>query len=162
MLGCPAPDRRHLVDVVYGPRRVGGRDEQEELGGVGAVALELLRRHLEAVVDGRRDVYPGGPHHPHHLGIRHPVGGREQRLVARVEQGGHGGVHRLFAAVRDDHLAGGHLDAGVLAGVLGHRLAQLGQAGGGGVVVALGIVGGVGGSGDYVGRGGEVGFAGAE
>ena len=83
-------------------------------------------------------------------------------LVARVAQRGERRVHRVLAAVGDEHLAGRAVEPAVALGLDGDRLLQLGQAAGRRVAVVLGVAAGRdGGLDDVVGRR-EVGLAGAE
>ena len=124
-----------LVRRVDRPGRVGRRHEEQDLGPVGARRLQVRHRGQVAGV-------LVGQHRPHHaarqrdgLGVGRPVGGGHQDLVARVEQGGERLVHRLLAAVGHQHLAGFHPVARVPSGLGRDRLAELGQAGGGGVLV---------------------------
>ena len=76
------------------------------------------------------------------LGIGGPVRGRTDDLVARVAQRGERGEHRVLAAVGDQHLAGLTGEPGVAQRLRGDRLAQLGQAGGRGVLVELRVAAG--------------------
>ena len=96
------------------------------------------------------------------LGVGRPVRRGQQHLVARVEQRGEGLVDGLLAAVGDEHLRRGDLEAGVAQRLRGDRLAQLREARGGRVAVVARIgAGGLGGR-DHGGRGGEVRLARAE
>ena len=62
------------------------------------------------------------------LGIRRPVRGRADDLVARIAQGGERGVHRVLATVRDEHLRPRAVEPGVALGLVRDRLLQLGKA----------------------------------
>ena len=76
------------------------------------------------------------------LGVRRPVRRRDEHLVARVEQGGERREHGVLAAVGHQHLAGGALDSPSRGGLGGDGLAQLGQAGGGRVLVVARVLAG--------------------
>src|SRR5690606_1253993 len=96
------------------------------------------------------------------LRVRRPVRRHDQDLVTRVEQRGERLVDRLLAAVGHQHLGGVDLEPAVAQRLVGDRLPQLGQAGGGRVLVESGVAARLyRGLDDVVGRG-EVGLAGAE
>jgi hypothetical protein len=124
----PAPDRLDLLRRVDGAGRVGRRDEDEQLGPrVRADSSCSDRRAVAGVLAGPDlDRHPAGQ--PDRLGVGRPVGRRQDRLVAGVEQRGEGVVEGLLAAVGHDDLAGLDQVPGVAHGLGRDRLAQGGAA----------------------------------
>ena len=113
-------------------------------------------------------VFLGGLHHHRHaaghfdqLIVAHPVGGGEDDLVAGVEQGLQSAVEDGLAAAGDHDFVGAVVQAPVLLEPLGHGLAHVQGAGGGGVFGLIVFNGPDTGLLDVF-RGGEVGFADAE
>ena len=159
VLSRPPADRRHLLGCVDGPGRVGRGDEDEQLGARGACGLQLLHRGAVSAGfvgvddDGRATRELDG------LGVRRPVWRGEDRLVAGVEECGERVVEGLLAAVGDEDLAGLGVVAAVSQGLGRDGLAQLRQAGRGGVAVPSGVAAGGHGRLDDVVRRGEVGLS---
>src|SRR5262249_36331335 len=118
----------------------------------GAVPGPLVGQHRHRNAPGQRDG----------LGVGGPVRGRQQHLVAGIEQGRECLVHGLLAAVGDQDLARRDLVPRVTGRLGGDRLPQLGQPGGGGVLVEPGLGAGPLGRRYDVVRGGEVRFSRAE
>ncbi len=131
----PPTDGLDLAGRVDGSGRVGRRHEQQHLGACGPSRLQPVHGDLEPLLPGRRHLDRDSSRQPDDLRIGGPVGRRQQDLVAGIEQGGEGLFDRLLAAVGDEHLGGGHLEARVPGGLGGHRRPQLRQAGGGRVPV---------------------------
>ena len=124
--------------------------------------LEVLDRGAEAgrLVGGHDDRRATGQGDG--LGIRRPVGGEHQHLVAGVAQHRERVGHGLLAAVGDEHLVGGHLVARVAQGLGGDRLAQGRDPGRRRVAVVGRVAAGDDGRLDDVRRRREVGLARAE
>jgi hypothetical protein len=160
--GRPAADRRHLLRRVDGPGRVGGGDEHQQLGPLGGGRLQLLDPDPEPVRQVGLHDHRVGAAEGDRLGVGDPVGGRQQDLVAGVEQGGERLEQGVLAAVGDQDLARLDPQARVAGGLGRDRGPQLGQARARSVVVEPGLVAGGHGRLDDVVGGGEVGLAGAE
>ena len=162
LLGGPAADLGYQLGRVDGPGGVGRRDEQNDLGPLGAGRLELLDADQVAGAlvghHGHRDA----ARQRDGLRVGGPVRRGHEDLVAGVEQGGEGLVDGLLAAVGDQHLGRLDAEAAVPRGLGRHGLAQLGQAGGRGVFLVPGHGAGASrGLNDVIGRR-EVGLARSE
>ena len=126
-LDRPAPDRLDLVGWVDRAGGVARRDEQERLGTGRVRRVELVDRHPEPRLDGRRE------HHGHAVGefdrlrVGRPVRRGQQHLVAGVEEGLERVVDRVLPAVGDHDLLRRDGVAGVAGGLLGDRGAELGE-----------------------------------
>ena len=98
--------RLQLVARISGARGVRGRIEYEPLGARRDRALEVLGLKLEALVDrGWRDDRRAVVDR-HHFRIAHPIGRRDDHLVARVHGDEEGVVEDLLAAGGDDRVGG--------------------------------------------------------
>ena len=162
VLEGPLADRGQLLGRVDAARRVGRRAHEEDLRARRARGLELLDGHLVVLVGAGEHLDGGRAGELDDLGVRGPVRGRQDRLVAGAQQRGECLEDGLLAAVGDDDVGGGDLVAGVAQGLFRDGLAQRREAGGGRVAVHRGVARGLdGGLDNVVGRG-EVGFAGAE
>ena len=162
---CSSAQRPDGLDLFGGGHRtgrVGRRAPQQHLRALGARGLELLDGDAVALVLGRHDVDRHAAGELHGLRVRGPVGRGEQDLVARVEQGREGLVDRLLAAVGDQHLARGDVEAAVALGLGGDRVLELRQPPGGGVAVVHGVLAGRRSGLDDRGGRGEVGLPGTE
>jgi len=157
--GAEGPD---LVRGVDGAGRVGRRDEQQHLGALGARRLQLRRRDLVVLGLVREHLDRHAAGQPDRLRVGGPVRRRHDHLVARVEHRRERRVDGLLAAVGDQHLRRGDLEAAVAAGLVDDRLLELGQSARGGVAVVPRVAAGLDGGGDDVVGGGEVGLARAE
>ena len=129
---------------------------------VGPGRFERVDGEMEPGVLGGGDVHGHPAGQGDGLGVGGPVGRRDEHLVTGVAQGGEGLVDGLLGAVGHEHLGGRDLVARVAPGLGRHRLLQGGQAAGGRVVVVGRDPAGLDGRLHDVGRGGEVGLAGAE
>ena len=162
VLEGPLADRGQLLGRVDAARRVGRRAHEQHLRAGGARGLELLDAHLVVLVGTREHLDGGRAGELDDLGVRGPVGGRQDGLVAGAQQRAEGLEDCLLAAVGDDDVGGGDLVAGVAQRLGGDGLAQRREAGGGRVAVHRGVAGGLdGGLDNVIGRG-EIGFAGTE
>ena len=122
---------------IGGAGRVAGRVQDQPLGPGRDRALEILGLQLEALRlralhDDRRAVAE-----QHHLGIGHPVGRRDDHLVAGIERRQHGVEDDLLAARGDDGLRRLVVEAMVALHLGADRLAQRRRAGHRGVLVSL-------------------------
>ena len=162
VLRSPAADLLDLRAGVDGAGRVGRRHEDQRLGPGGSGRLQLVDAHPEAARGGGQNGHGHAAGQGDRLGIGRPVGGGQQHLVARVDHRGDGVVHRVLAAVGDQHVGRVHLQARVAPGLGRHRLTEILQTADGGVLVVLGIAARGRGRLHDVGRGGEVGLARAE
>ena len=131
----PAPYLGQFPGAVHRPGRVGGRDEDQQLGAGRAGRLQLIGGRLEAALGAGLDRNRNPARQAHRLRVGDPVGGGYQHLVPRIHQALDAGVDGLFAAVGDDHLRGFHLPARIPPGFGGHRLPQGRQSGRRGVLV---------------------------
>ena len=139
VLGGPAADLLDLRAGVDGAGRVGRRHEDQRLGPRRAGRLQLVDAHPEAAGGGGQDRHGHAAGQGDRLGIGRPVRGGQQHLVARVDHGRDGVVHRVLAAVGDEHVGRVDLQARVAPGLDRHRLTKILQAADGGVLVVLGI-----------------------
>ena len=124
----PLSDRLDGGRRIHGTRRVVGADEEQRLRSPCTDLLELVDRDLEAALGVRVDDHRYAAGQRDRLGIRRPVRGRADDLVARIAQGGERGVHRMLATVRDEHLRPQAVEPGVALGLVRDRLFQLGKA----------------------------------
>ncbi len=162
LLRGPLADRSDLIGGVDGPGRVGGGDEDEQLGVGGQCFVEVGHRYAVPRVLCGGDDHRHAAGQPDRLRVGGPVGRGQQCLVAGVEQRGEGVVERLLAAVGHEHLVRVDVVVGVPLGLRGDGVTQCRKAAGGRVPVHGGVLAGGPGSLDDVVRGREVGFARAE
>ena len=113
---------------IGGARRVRRRVQQKPFGLRRDRALELGRRHLEAAGHGGHDLDRLAAGEQHHVGIAHPIGRRDNHLVAGVERRDEGIVQHLLAAGADRDLRGLVVEPVLALELLDHRFLQLGDA----------------------------------
>ena len=121
-------ERAQLVRRIGGTRRVRRRIEDQPLGPRADGRIERLRRDLEALLGGAVDEHGRAAGDLHHVRIGHPVGARNDDLVAVVDGGQHGVEQHLLAADADDDLVGAVVEAVVAPELVAHRLLELGRA----------------------------------
>ena len=136
-VGMALDHRRQRLEVLPGEDRAGRiaraveddcprprRDGPGERGGVG----------VEPVLHPRGDDDRAPPGEEHLLRVAHPVGGEHHHLVPVGEQRLEAVVEGLLAAVGGDDLLGGEVELVLLLQLLDDGRAELGDAGGGGVL----------------------------
>ena len=96
---------------------VGRRDEQKHLRAWCQCGLELFDSHLEAGFFGGRDLGENAFGEADHLRVADPVGGRDDDLVARVQQTQEGVDQCVLASVGHEDLRCRDLEAGVALGI---------------------------------------------
>ena len=156
-----ARERAQLIRGVRAAGRVGRRAEDERLGPRRDRSFERLRREQEALLLRGRHVHGRGAHHAHLLRVAHPVGRRDDDLVAGLVERHRDVEERVLGAHRRDDHVGRRRPAAVRRRGRADRLLQ--RRGAGDRRVARGaLLGGlVRGVGDVLGRR-EVGLADAE
>src|SRR6185436_13620230 len=90
--------------------------------------LEFSRRDLESALNARKDKYRRAIGDEHHVGIGHPIGRRDDRFVARVEQRTTKVEDGLLGTARDEDLRALVLEAVVAAELGDDRILELVRA----------------------------------
>ncbi len=104
VLDRPLADRFDGGRRIHRTRRVVGADEQQDLRARCTRRVELLDRDLEAALGVGVDHDRDAAGQRDRLRIRRPVRRGADDLVARIAQRGERRVHRVLAAVGDEHL----------------------------------------------------------
>ena len=93
--------------AVDATRRIARRTEDEHTGLRGDGCLQLLGGHLEILLETGFHDYGLTTCQLHHLGIAHPVGGRDDDFLTVVHQGHDGVADTLLGTVGDENLIDG-------------------------------------------------------
>ena len=148
-----------LIGRVGHARRIGRRVEHQQFR-IARCGAELIGRDLKAALGAGVEENRLAAGELDHLRIADPVGGRDQDLVAGIDEDLAGVVKGVLAAEGHDHLVGGGGDVVHVGHLRGDGLAErLGLLGD--VLGVAGVEGGLGGVLDELG-GVEVRFAGGE
>ena len=159
VLEGPLADRPGFSGGVDAARRIRRRAVQEDLRALGARSFELFDADLVVLLGAGENGDGDAAGEFDDLGVGRPVGGRQEGLVARVEDGGECLEDGLLAAVGHENLSGIDLISGVSQSLLGNCRTQLGQTSGGRVAVHRGFTGSAHGRFDDRFWGREIGFA---
>jgi hypothetical protein len=128
MLQQHVAQRPEVGLAVGGSRGIAGRVQDDPLGLGRDRPLERRGLQLEALRLGAVDDHRHAVAEQHHLRIGHPVGRRDDHLVARVEGGQHGVEDDLLAARGDDGLGGLVVEAVIALHLGADRLTQGGRS----------------------------------
>lgn len=154
----PTHDLHELAVGIDRARGIAGRVEDQQPGLVRGLFLKHEGRDLEIAFRPGMHGHGHAARQLHHVGIAQPVGRGNQHLVAGVDGGLHEIVEAVLAARADDNGFHGHGRAVVPFKVAARGLAQIGNAGHGGVAAEIGVNGALGRVADMPGRG-EIRFA---
>ena len=127
-------ERRQLAFGIGGPGRVGGRVHDQPLGFGRDRRVQIGRLQLEGIFNCGLDYRRNAAGQQHHIRIRHPVRGRDQHLVTRIEGRHQRVIDGLLGAGIDRDLAGGKIKIVVAFEFQGDRLLALDGAVDGGVL----------------------------
>ena len=122
VLERPFANGPSLFGRVHRSGRVGRRNKQQHLGFVGARRLQLLDGHQIVLVGAGKDVNLRAAGQRDRLGVGGPVRRGNEYFVTGIEQHLERLVHRLLAAVGDDHLTRRDGQARVAQRLCGDRL----------------------------------------
>ncbi len=123
-----------LVRRVHDAGRIGRGVDDDRLGFRRECRAEPVGRDLVALLGSRPDGNRRSPQQGHHFGIADPVGGGNDHFIPRIQNGHHRVEEGMFASGGDQNILRGCGDAVLQRELLRHRLAQLHDAGGIGVV----------------------------
>ena len=117
--------------VIHTAGRVAGRTEDDQTRLRCDGFLQLLGSHLEVLLETGFHYYGVTACQQHHLRVAHPIGGRDNHLVAWVNQCHHRVAHALLGTVRHQNL--GRLVVQVVLALqfAGYSLTEVGIAGNG-------------------------------
>ena len=121
----------HRLELGLGIGRAGRvrrRVEDDPLGFRRDRLLQVFRLHLVAGRHGGDDLDRGAAGEQHHVRIAHPIGRRDDHLVARIERGDQRVVQHLLAAGADDDLRRLIVERVLALELARHRGLQFGHA----------------------------------
>ena len=137
---------------------VAGRAEDDGAGAGGDGCFQLFGGNLEVLLNGGFDVDGFTVGQLHHLGVRNPVGGRDNDLISLVHDCHDDIAHALLGSVRTENLGRSVFQSVLVLEFVYNGLLQCGIAGNGAVAGVVFLYGAYGCFLDVVG-GVEVGFA---
>ena len=100
----PLADLLDLLRRVHGAGGVGRGDEEQDLGALREGRLQLVHGDQVALLRAGENLHRHAAGQPDGLRVGGPERGRNNDLVARIQQGGEGVVDGLLAAVGHQHL----------------------------------------------------------